>query len=273
MCTFKTSPCVPAPRAHVETSARGAGRGRFERTHGGVSESTYGFFPWFFSVSHTKHTPRPPTTPHRTHTTHTTDTTCTPTHTTQHNTTSHGDGDRETEKQGRERREDERGETRQDNRRQKKTGQHERGRVFNQPLRNLGKCVRGGRSERGEGEEWWWWRCVMESRPRFFFLGSEPLFFSFSLFSLLFPSLSLLFHLFEHRDFQQISLLGKKFLPTKKADHFKVYPYVQLSTLDTNCHSKCIMSVRCLCGQSTHLNRSSFLGLLSKCNADVKSRH
>ena len=77
----------------------------------------------------------------------------------------------------------------------------------------------------------------------------------------------------EHRDFQQISVLSKKLLPTKKADHFKVYPYVQLSTLDTNCHSKCIMSVRCVCGQSTHLNRSSFLGQVSKCNADVKSRH
>ena len=50
----------------------------------------------------------------------------------------------------------------------------------------------------------------------------------------------------EHRDFQQISVLSKKFLPTKKADHFKVYPYVQLSTLDTNCHSKCIMAVRCV---------------------------
>ena len=50
----------------------------------------------------------------------------------------------------------------------------------------------------------------------------------------------------------------KKFLPTKKADHFKVYPYVQLSTLDTNCHSKCIMSVRWWCGQSTLLNRSIF---------------
>ena len=39
VCTFKTSPCVPAPRAHmVYTCARGVDntRGRFERTHGDV---------------------------------------------------------------------------------------------------------------------------------------------------------------------------------------------------------------------------------------------
>ena len=30
-------------------------------------------------------------------------------------------------------------------------------RVFCQPLRNLRKCGRGERGQRGEGEEWWWW--------------------------------------------------------------------------------------------------------------------
>ena len=43
------------------------------------------------------------------------------------------------------------------------------------------------------------------------------------------------------------------------AEHFNFYPYVQLSMLDINCHSKCTMSVKCVCGQSTHLNRFSFL--------------
>ena len=43
-------------------------RGRFEWTHGGVSESTYGFFLVFFSAcqsthTQTKHTARPPTSP------------------------------------------------------------------------------------------------------------------------------------------------------------------------------------------------------------------
>ena len=72
------------------------------------------------------------------------------------------------------------------------------------------------------------------------------------------PLLSFLNTLFliskEHRDFQQISVLRKKFLPTKKADHFKVHPCVQWSTLETNCHSKCIMSVRCV--WSEHAPRS-----------------
>ena len=86
-------------------------RGRFVCAHGGVLESTYGFF-HIFSVSHTKHT-------HHDHNyTH---------HTPQH-TTPHGDtdGERDRERRQRERREDEREETRQNNRRQRKTGQHER---------------------------------------------------------------------------------------------------------------------------------------------------
>ena len=68
VCTFKTSPCVPAPRAHVETHVRvGLARGRFACTHGGVL-NPHTVFSRFFSVpqhthTHTKHTPRPPTTP------------------------------------------------------------------------------------------------------------------------------------------------------------------------------------------------------------------
>ena len=45
VCTFKTSPCVPAPRAHVLKHVCAwcrYTRGRFECTHGGVSESTHG---------------------------------------------------------------------------------------------------------------------------------------------------------------------------------------------------------------------------------------
>ena len=88
--TFKTSPCMPAPRAHVEkTCARGAG------IHG------------VFSVSHTTHT---------THTTHHT--------TTHHNnttTTPHGDRHRERDKErrGDEREEDKRIEERKREEREK----------------------------------------------------------------------------------------------------------------------------------------------------------
>ena len=116
MCTFKTSPCAPAPRAHVEkhVDVVPVHTGTFWNVHTGACRNPHtGFFHGFFSVSHTKHT------------TTTNNTTTTTTHTTQH-TTSHGDRQRETEKEGRERRGDERGETRQNNRRQKKTGQHER---------------------------------------------------------------------------------------------------------------------------------------------------
>ena len=67
VCTFNTSPCMPAPRAHVFRHVCAwcrYTRGRVEWTHG------------FFSVSHTTHH-----TPHRTHTT--------PQHKTQHTTTHH----------------------------------------------------------------------------------------------------------------------------------------------------------------------------------------
>ena len=59
VCTFKTSPCMPAPRAHVfqHVGVVRYTRGRFERTHGDVLN----LHTVFSSVSH--HTP------HRTHTT------------------------------------------------------------------------------------------------------------------------------------------------------------------------------------------------------------
>ena len=68
VCTFKTSPFVPAPRAHVFQHVCAwcwYTRGRFERTHGHVLSG----HTEFRSVSHTN--------------THTL------THTTQHNTTQH----------------------------------------------------------------------------------------------------------------------------------------------------------------------------------------
>ena len=65
VCTFKTSPCMPAPRTCDSTCARGAG------IHGNVLDGHTGFF----SVSH--HTPHH--TPHRTH------------HNTRHNTTQQHD--------------------------------------------------------------------------------------------------------------------------------------------------------------------------------------
>ena len=86
VCTFKTSPCVPAPRAFFQCVAH--------QTHTTTTNNT---------------------TTTTTHTTH---------HNTQHHTETQTE--RETEKECRERGEDERGETRQNNRRQKKTGQHER---------------------------------------------------------------------------------------------------------------------------------------------------
>ena len=89
VCGFKTSPCVPAPRAH-ETHVRVVlARGRFECTHGGVFESIHVFFfPHFFSVpQHTQtHTN---THTHQTHTTTTNNTTTTTTHHTTHHTRSH----------------------------------------------------------------------------------------------------------------------------------------------------------------------------------------
>ena len=59
VCTFKTSPCVPAPRAHMLKHVCAwcrYTRGRFERTHGDVLSG----HTEFRSVSHTNtHTLRP----------------------------------------------------------------------------------------------------------------------------------------------------------------------------------------------------------------------
>ena len=78
MCTFKTSPFVPAPRAHVFQHVCAwcrYTRGRFELTHGDVLSG----HTEFRSVSHTN-----------THTlTHTTQHNTTQHNTTQHNTTQH----------------------------------------------------------------------------------------------------------------------------------------------------------------------------------------
>ena len=80
VCTFRTSPCVPAPRAHVLKHVCAwcpHSRRRFERAHGDVLSGHTGFS----SVSHTTH---------RTHT---------PQHKTKHNTTTrpqhHTETDRE----------------------------------------------------------------------------------------------------------------------------------------------------------------------------------
>ena len=124
VCTFKTSPCVPAPRAHVEkhVDVVPVHTGTFwTYTRGGVSESTYGFFS-VLCVSHTKHTPRPPTTPHRTHTHHRHHM-HSHTHKTQHNITNNitrRHRQRETEKEGRER------EEKMKEERQDKTTEHKR---------------------------------------------------------------------------------------------------------------------------------------------------
>ena len=110
MCTSKTSPCVPAPRAqmfqHVCAWCRYT-RGRFGRTHGDVFSGHTGF-----SACHT-HTPRP-----QRHTQH--NTTTRPQHHTETETETDRDRQRQTETEkedrDRERREDGRGETRQEKR-------------------------------------------------------------------------------------------------------------------------------------------------------------
>ena len=114
VCEFKTSPFVPAPRAHMFQHVCAWCRytlGRFERTHGDVLSG----HTEFRSVSHTN--------------THIN------THNTTHHDTTHHDHNTtrrktETEKEDRdrERREDGRGETRQEKRRQKKT--EERSEIF-----------------------------------------------------------------------------------------------------------------------------------------------
>ena len=73
VCTFKTSPCVPAPRAHVETHVRVVAANT--RTFGMDTRRRVGIHIRFFLVfsacrntnAQTKHTPRPQrNTPHNT---------------------------------------------------------------------------------------------------------------------------------------------------------------------------------------------------------------
>ena len=113
VCRFKTSPCVPAPRAHVEAHVRCRHtRARFECAHGGVFESTHGFFFTFFQCA-AIHT-----------TTHTTQH-----HNMQHHTERDRDRDRQTEKerQDKTRKEKKRQEKRRrDKTRKEKTRQEKR---------------------------------------------------------------------------------------------------------------------------------------------------
>ena len=92
VCPSKTSPCIPAPRAHVFQHVRvvpalsgkfcSYTRGRFEWTHG------------VFTVPHRTHTP--------------------------HHTATHGDRDRERQRKRVKRRQDEREKRRQDERRERR---------------------------------------------------------------------------------------------------------------------------------------------------------
>ena len=111
VCGFRTSPCVPAPRAHVfqHMFQHRHTRGRFECTHGGALEAQYGFFHVFFSACRNSHT-------HQTHNTTTNNTTTTTTHTTQHNTQHHTETERERERQRERDRERQRKKERQRNR-------------------------------------------------------------------------------------------------------------------------------------------------------------
>ena len=125
VCTFKTSPCVPAPRAHMFQHVCAwcqYTRGRFERTHGDVLSGHTGFSRCHPThTQHNTHTHTPHRTPHRTHaTTQLNNTTTTP----------RGESDRDRQRQRKktatERRKDGRGETREEKRRQKKTRQDKR---------------------------------------------------------------------------------------------------------------------------------------------------
>ena len=135
VCTFHTSPCVPAPRAHVETRVGVVPihTGDFLDVPTEAFLNPHTGFSLFFSVpqhaqthtnTHTKHTPRPPTTPRPQRHTHT-----------PHNTT-HNVTQRQTEKERQRKRdktrqdktsEDERGKTRQEKRREEKRREEKRG--------------------------------------------------------------------------------------------------------------------------------------------------
>ena len=163
VCTFKTSPCMPAPRAHMLKHVCAwcrHTRGRFERTHRDVLSG----HTEFRSVSHTN-------TPHHTAHTHTTpqhktQLNTTPQHnTTQHitTTTPHGDRERqrqtETEKEDRdwERREDGREEERQEKtkeeKRREKTKEDKR-RETREERRFIFRVVVHGRSQLVEWIVW-----------------------------------------------------------------------------------------------------------------------
>ena len=72
VCTYQTSPCVPAKRAHLFSMHAFCRytRRRFERTHGDVLNLHTGGFPRakprYTQTTHTPHT-HTPHTPHRTH--------------------------------------------------------------------------------------------------------------------------------------------------------------------------------------------------------------
>ena len=124
----KTPPCVHSKRTrvyphhlrmlkHMCAWCRHT-RGRFECTHGGVSESTYAFFPRFFSVPQHTHT-------HTAHQTHT-NTLNTTQHHTQHHTETERDRERQRKKTDKERektegeRQDKKKQTKEDKTRRKR---------------------------------------------------------------------------------------------------------------------------------------------------------
>ena len=103
VCTFKTSPCVPAPRAHMLKHVCvwcRCTRQRFERTHGDVLSGHI----THHTTPHTHHnTTQHNTTQHNTTQHNTTQHNTTQHNTTQHNnttTTPHGDRDRDRQRQG-----------------------------------------------------------------------------------------------------------------------------------------------------------------------------
>ena len=112
VCAFKTSPFVPAPRAHMFQHVCAwcrYKRGRFERTHGDVLSGHTEFFQCATPHHHTT-----ATTPHNN------------TRRQRETETDRDRGRRQKEDRDRERIEDGRGETRQEKRRQKKRRQDNR---------------------------------------------------------------------------------------------------------------------------------------------------
>ena len=138
VCGFKSSPCVPAPRAHVETHVRVVcrrTRGRFERTHGDVFEPTHGFFHIFSAcrITHTHEHTHTHTHTHQTRHDHQQHHDHNDTHhTTPQHTTPHGDRDRERDRERRQKKKTREDETekmreeRQDTTREEKMKEGER---------------------------------------------------------------------------------------------------------------------------------------------------